>query len=152
VYFENRSTTVRMTDLPPFFGNPSIKSIAISLHTSLGIGRGWRRPTGCMCSVLFFWHMVQLRTKSQTFVVHAIGVQVRGLVSQSPPSERSHMPYSTNKGKRRPEVPSGVPRFKLHNHSRTNPFSNRTVWQEQPHGQRLGRHHQTELQCHQAKP
>jgi hypothetical protein len=85
VYFENRSTTVRMTDLPPIFGNPSIKSIAISLHTSLGIGRGWRRPTGCMCSVLFFWHMVQLRTKSQTFVVHAIGVQVRGLVSQSPP-------------------------------------------------------------------
>jgi hypothetical protein len=44
LYFENRSTTVSTTDLPPTFGNLSIKSIEISAHTIEGIGKGCSRP------------------------------------------------------------------------------------------------------------
>jgi hypothetical protein len=39
-YLENRSTIVRTIDLPPTFGNPSIKSIDISAHTIEGIDKG----------------------------------------------------------------------------------------------------------------
>jgi hypothetical protein len=46
VDLENRSTTMRITDLPPILGNPSTKSIAMSLHTELGTTKGWRSPIG----------------------------------------------------------------------------------------------------------
>jgi len=32
-YFEKRSTTVRMTDVPPTLGSPSTKSIEMPTHT-----------------------------------------------------------------------------------------------------------------------
>jgi hypothetical protein len=54
VNFENLSTTVRTTDLPPTFENPSMKSIDISLHTWDGTGSGTPHspehavtPAGC---------------------------------------------------------------------------------------------------------
>lgn len=52
----NRSTTMRMTDLPLMRRTPSTKSIAMSAHTVDGIGNGWRRPPGRRCSVLLRWH------------------------------------------------------------------------------------------------
>ena len=45
-YLEKRSTTNRMTDLPPTLGRPSMMSIDISDQTDVGTGRGARRPAG----------------------------------------------------------------------------------------------------------
>jgi hypothetical protein len=45
-------------------GNPSTKSIAISAQMVVGISRGYRRPTGCKCSVLFCWQVTHARTWS----------------------------------------------------------------------------------------
>ncbi|WVZ97742.1 LOW QUALITY PROTEIN: hypothetical protein U9M48_043256 [Paspalum notatum var. saurae] len=50
-YLENLSTTVRTTDLPPTLGNPSTKSIAMSLQTSDGTGRAGQLGEG----VLFYY-------------------------------------------------------------------------------------------------
>ena len=63
-YLEKRSTTVRMTDLPPTLGSPSMKSIEMSAHTWDGTSRGCSSPAGCNVSVLFFWQVVQERTQS----------------------------------------------------------------------------------------
>lgn len=41
-YLEKRSMMVRTMDLLPTFGNASMKSIEISLHTSNGTGSGWK--------------------------------------------------------------------------------------------------------------
>lgn len=57
---------VSTTDLPPTHGNPSTKSIAMSLHTLSSIGSGYRSPARCRCSVLFLWQTEQLRMKSWT--------------------------------------------------------------------------------------
>jgi hypothetical protein len=35
--FKNLSTTIKITDLPPTFGNPSMKSIEMSFHTWYGM-------------------------------------------------------------------------------------------------------------------
>lgn len=53
-YFENLSTTVRITLLPFTLGSPSTKSIAMSAQTCDGTSRGWSRPAGCSAFVLFF--------------------------------------------------------------------------------------------------
>jgi hypothetical protein len=45
-YFENQSTTVRMTDLPPTLGKPSMKPSAVSRHTPVGTANGCKRLTG----------------------------------------------------------------------------------------------------------
>ena len=65
-YLEKRSTTVRMTDLPPTLGSPSMKSIEISAHTCEGTSRGCRRPAGRNVSVLLRWHVTHERTQSCT--------------------------------------------------------------------------------------
>jgi hypothetical protein len=46
VYLENWSTTIRITDLPPTLGKPSMKLSAMSHHTLVGTANGYRRPTG----------------------------------------------------------------------------------------------------------
>ncbi|KAF0933291.1 hypothetical protein E2562_017077 [Oryza meyeriana var. granulata] len=51
-YLLNRSTTVRITDLPRTRGSASTKSSATSVHTPWGTGSGRRRPAGCWCSDL----------------------------------------------------------------------------------------------------
>jgi hypothetical protein len=66
VYLENRSTTVRMTDLPPTLGSPSMKSIEMSAQTWDGTSRGYSSPAGDMVDVLLRWHVVQLLTQSAT--------------------------------------------------------------------------------------
>lgn len=63
---DNLSTMVSMTDLPPTFGNASMKSIEMSFHTNDGTGSGWRRPTRCRCSDFLRWQTVQRRTNSRT--------------------------------------------------------------------------------------
>ena len=45
-YFENQSTTVSTTDLPPTFGKPSMKSIDMSAQTIEGMGKGCSKPAG----------------------------------------------------------------------------------------------------------
>jgi hypothetical protein len=45
-YLEKRSTTVRMTNLSPTFGSPSMKSIEISAHTWDGTSSGCSNPAG----------------------------------------------------------------------------------------------------------
>jgi hypothetical protein len=63
---ENQTMMVRMTDFPATRGNPSTKSIVMSLHMWSGMGSGYRRPAGCKCSVLFRWQIEQLWMKLRT--------------------------------------------------------------------------------------
>jgi hypothetical protein len=58
--------TVRMTDLPPTLGSPSMKFIEMSAQTWEGTSRGYSSPAGDKAGVLLRWHMVQLRTQSTT--------------------------------------------------------------------------------------
>lgn len=51
-YLRKRSTTVRMTDLPPTRGSASTKSSPMSDHIGIDTGSGRRRPAGCRCSDL----------------------------------------------------------------------------------------------------
>jgi hypothetical protein len=44
--FEKRSTTIKMTDLPPTLVNPSMKSIVVSLHISERTVTGCSSPAG----------------------------------------------------------------------------------------------------------
>jgi hypothetical protein len=50
--FENRSKTVRMTDLPCTLGNPSMKSSAMSAQTMVGTSNGCNSPIGCNCCLV----------------------------------------------------------------------------------------------------
>jgi hypothetical protein len=43
---ENRSTTVRIIDLPLTRGSPSTKSMDRSVHTVPGRSSSWSKPTG----------------------------------------------------------------------------------------------------------
>jgi hypothetical protein len=52
-YLENRSTTVKMTDLPPTLGKPSMKSSAMLRHTPVGTANGCRRLARWRWPVLF---------------------------------------------------------------------------------------------------
>lgn len=54
-YLETRSTTVRMTDLPPTFRSPSTKSMEMSAQTTEGTSKGRNKPAGCSVSVLLRW-------------------------------------------------------------------------------------------------
>jgi hypothetical protein len=63
VYFENLST-VNTTDLPLTLWIPLMKSITMSAQTVDGTSSGCKSPTGCSCSVLFLWHVAQVRMKS----------------------------------------------------------------------------------------
>lgn len=51
-YLENLLTTVKMTNLPPTFGNPYTKSMEISDHTEKGLqGEAVSRPGGVVLLV-----------------------------------------------------------------------------------------------------
>jgi hypothetical protein len=52
-YFENLSTTVRMTNLPWTKGKPSMKFMAMSAQTADGRSSGWSKLAECNCFVLF---------------------------------------------------------------------------------------------------
>jgi hypothetical protein len=54
-YFENWSTTMRITDLPATLGRPSMKSMEMSAHTWAGTSSGCRSPAGRCASVLLHW-------------------------------------------------------------------------------------------------
>jgi hypothetical protein len=45
-YLEKQSTTVRITNLPPTLGSPSMKSMEMSTHTWDGTARGCSSPAG----------------------------------------------------------------------------------------------------------
>jgi hypothetical protein len=59
VNLEKIYTTINITNLPPTFGKPSIKSIKVSLQTWEGSGNGCSRRPGCRCSDLFHWQTEQ---------------------------------------------------------------------------------------------
>ena len=40
-YLESRSATTMMIDLFPTLGNPTMKSMEISVHMDVGMGMGW---------------------------------------------------------------------------------------------------------------
>ena len=63
VYFEKRSTTVRMTLFPWTLASASTKSSVISVQMDEGTSSGWNKPAGCRCSVLLRWHVAQALTK-----------------------------------------------------------------------------------------
>ena len=48
----NLSTTTKMVSFPYALGNPPMKSIDMSDHTSVGIGRGWSNSAGAKVSAL----------------------------------------------------------------------------------------------------
>jgi hypothetical protein len=73
-HFENLSTTVKITDFMCTLGNPSMKSIAISAHTTDGTSRGCRTPAAWSSSILFYWHIAQAQTKSWT-IMCALGMK-----------------------------------------------------------------------------
>ena len=56
LYLLNLSTIIMITLYPLDKGNPFMKSILISTHTLLGIGRGCKAPAGLRFFVLFLWH------------------------------------------------------------------------------------------------
>jgi hypothetical protein len=57
---------VRMTDLPPTLGRPSMKSMEISAHTCEGTSSGCSIPVGHSVSILFCWHVTHDCTQSRT--------------------------------------------------------------------------------------
>jgi hypothetical protein len=61
-YFDRRSTTVSMMDLPLTRGRPSTKSLAMSHQTAAGTTSGCRRPAGWSCSDLFCCHVGHAHT------------------------------------------------------------------------------------------
>lgn len=63
-YLEKRSTTVRMTDLPPTLGSAVTKVVLTYCHTANRRKSDCRRLTGCRRSTLFRWQTAQARTKS----------------------------------------------------------------------------------------
>jgi hypothetical protein len=54
-YLENLSTTVKTTDLPPTFRNPSTKSMAMSLQTSEGRAATGRWDASVQSCVADIW-------------------------------------------------------------------------------------------------
>lgn len=58
-YLEKRSTTVRITDLPPTLDSLSMKSMEMSTHTWDGTARGCSSPAGGNVCVLLCWHVAQ---------------------------------------------------------------------------------------------
>jgi hypothetical protein len=62
VYMEKWSTTIRTTYLLPTRGKPSMKSMVMSAHTTLGSSRGCSNLAGWTCSDLFRWHTTHLLT------------------------------------------------------------------------------------------
>jgi hypothetical protein len=65
-YFENRSTTVRITERPWTLGSPSMKSMEMSAQTWEGTSRGCSRPASWNVWVWLCWHVTHVCTWSWT--------------------------------------------------------------------------------------
>lgn len=65
-YFVNRSTTTMMTVYPLKDGNPSMKSIKMSVHIYFRMDSGCSSPVGLILSALYQWQMSQFCKNSFT--------------------------------------------------------------------------------------
>jgi hypothetical protein len=63
-YLENRSMTVKMTNLSLTRRNPSTKFMVTSAHRLDGMLSGWSKSAGWRCSDLLRWQVVHADMKS----------------------------------------------------------------------------------------
>jgi hypothetical protein len=56
-YLLKRSTTIRITDLPPTRAKALMKSMPMSVHMAYGMGRGSSSLAGWRCSDLLCWEV-----------------------------------------------------------------------------------------------
>jgi hypothetical protein len=74
---DSRYTTTRIIEWPWDRGSPSTKSIVMSVHTPVGIGRVCSNLGGKISSFLFCWHTSHSLIKKKIYLLsHALPIEI----------------------------------------------------------------------------